>query len=202
MPSPAAFDPLALVHDALAVVRAASAASVGWRTICVRAQRTIGRGLVLPLMDLDLDGELPSLARAVRDATSRAPLEIDTLIFGMFDGDDDASGPFTGFHLAGMRDFDASLRWLDEPTWVPERATLVSPSLDVLARTAAGLRGTQRLAVTHLLRFGAAALLGRFAARGLPYRVVVAFDGGDCAEVTEHRPAPSLAPPPPLLTRI
>jgi hypothetical protein len=57
--------------------------------------------------------------------------------------------------------------------------------------------------VSHSLRFGAAALLSRFSARELPYRIVVAFEGGDCAEVTERRPAPPRgAVAGPLITRI
>ncbi len=63
----------------------------------------------------------------------------------------------------------------------------MSASLDALARRAGAIDGPARVAVAHSLRFGAAALLSRFSARELPYRVVVAFEGGDCAEVTERR---------------
>jgi hypothetical protein len=193
----------ALLQDAISIARTARAATVGWRTICVRAQRMVGRDVVQRIARLDLDAEMPALSRRVRDLTAAAPAGIDTLVFGIFDGIADGDGSFTGYHLAGARGFDPRNRWLPEPTWVPDRAFLVSASLDVLARLAGEMHGRTRIAVSHSLRFGAAALLSRFSARELPYRVVVAFEGGDCAEVTERRPAPPRgAVTGPLITRI
>jgi hypothetical protein len=194
----------ALLQDAIGIARMARSATVGWRTICVRAQRTVGRDVVQRIAGLDLDLDLPGLSNRVRDLTAAAPAAVDTLVFGIFDGISDGERAFTGYHLAGARGFDPASRWLPEPSWVPDRPALVSPSLDALARLAAEIRGgPARVAVTHPLRFGAAALLSRFAARDLPYRVVLAFEGGDCAEVGERRPVPrrnGVAPP--LLTRI
>jgi hypothetical protein len=195
----------ALLQDAIAIARTAPGATVGWRTMCVRAQRAVGRDVVQPIAGLDLDLDLPELARRVRELTAAAPADVDTLVFGIFDGiaDSDGGGAFTGYHLAGAVGFDPRRRWLAEPSWVPDHPSLVSPSLDALARLAGAIRGQTRAAVTHSLRFGAAALLGRFAARALPYRVVVAFEGGDCAEVTERRPAlRRIAVPGPLITRV
>jgi hypothetical protein len=194
----------ALLQDAIAIARTARAATVGWRTICVRAQRMVGRDVVQRFADLDLDLELPGLSGRVLALTAAAPVDIDTLVFGIFEGvATDGGGGFTGYHLAGARGFDPCSRWLSEPSWVPDRPYLVSPSLDALARLAGEIPGPTRMAVTHSLRFGAAALLSRFSARDLPYRIVVAFDGGDCAEVTERRPALRWAPAAsPLLTRI
>jgi hypothetical protein len=199
-PSPG---PDALLQDAIAIARSARAATVGWRTLCVRAQRPVGRDVVQRISGLDLDLEIPGLSRLVRDATRTAPAGLDTLVFGIFDGISDGNASFTGYHLAGAHGFDPSVRWLPEPTWVPERPSLVSASLDALSRLAGDIRGPARAEVAHSLRFGAAALLSRFAVSELPYRVVVAFEGGDCAEVTERRPAPRRdAVPPPLITRI
>lgn len=193
----------ALLQDAISIARAARAATVGWRTICVRAQRMVGRDVVQRIAGLDLDVELPALSRRVRELTAAAPADIDTLVFGIFDGIADGDGSFTGYHLAGARGFDPGSRWLPEPTWVPDRASLVSASLDALARLAGQVHGRTRIAVGHSLRFGAAALLSRFSARELPYRIVVAFEGGDCAEVTERRRAPPRgAVTGPLITRI
>lgn len=193
----------ALLQDAISIARAARAATVGWRTICVRAQRMVGRDVVQRIAGLDLDVELPTLSRRVRDLTAAAPSDIDTLVFGIFDGIADGDGSFTGYHLAGARGFDPGSRWLPEPTWVPHHAFLVSASLDALARLAGELHGRTRIAVGHSLRFGAAALLSRFSARELPYRIVVAFEGGDCAEVTERRRAPPRGfVAAPLITRI
>lgn len=181
----------ALLQDAIAIARTAPSATVGWRTVCVRAQRTVGRDVVRRISDLDLDLELPVLSSRVRALTAPAPVDIDTLAFGLFDGisDESGGGGFTGYHLAGMRGFDPRRRWLPEPSWVPDHPALVSASLDALARLAAEIHGPARVAVARSMSFGAAALLSRFAADGLPYRVVVAFEGGDCAEVTERRPA-------------
>lgn len=196
----------ALLQDAISIARSARAATVGWRTICVRAQRMVGRDVVQRIAGLDLDDELPALSRRVRELTAAAPADVDTLVFGIFDGitDDAGDGSFTGYHLAGVRGFDPRNRWLPEPTWVPDRSVLVSASLDALARLAGEIHGRPRVAVSHSLRFGAASLLSRFSARELPYRIVVAFEGGDCAEVTERRrPAPPRgAVASPLITRI
>lgn len=163
----------------------------------------VGRDVVQRIARLDLDADLPALSRRVRDLTAAAPADIDTLVFGIFDGMADGDASFTGYHLAGARGFDPGSRWLPEPNWVPDRPSLVSPSLDALARLSGEIHGRTRIAVSHSLRFGAAALLSRFSARGLPYRIVVAFEGGDCAEVTERRPAPPRAAVAgPLITRI
>ncbi len=193
----------ALLQDAISIARTARTATVGWRTICVRAQRMVGRDVVQRIAGLDLDLELPALSRRVRDVTAAVPPDIDTLVFGLFDGIADGDGGFTGYHLAGARGFDPGSRWLPQPTWVPDSPSLVSASLDALARLAAETHGRTRIAVSHSLRFGAAALLSRFSARELPYRIVVAFEGGDCAEVTERRRAPPRgAVAGPLITRI
>ena len=193
----------ALLQDAIAIARTARSATAGWRTMCVRAQRTVGRSVVQQAASLDLDLELPALSGRVRELTRAAPADVDTLVFGIFDGISDGDGAFTGYHLAGSRGFDPAVRWLPEPSWMPEGCSLVSPSLDALARLAGATAGPARVAVAHSFRFGAAALLGRFSARDLPYRVVVAFDGGDCAEVSEQRaPVRRGAAAAPLLTRV
>jgi hypothetical protein len=195
----------ALFEDVLSVARCAHAATAGWRTICVRAQRTVGKAIVQAIAELDLDGELPALSARVREILRGAPADIDTLVFGLFDGiEAHPAEAFTGFHLRATAGFDAANRWLRaEPTWQPEDAFLVSRSLDALAAAALTARGEARNAVKYTLRFGAAALLSRFASRGLPYRIVVAFDDGDFAEVTEAASAPrSTSAPRALLTRV
>jgi hypothetical protein len=193
----------ALLQDVVAIARTARSATVGWRTIGVRALRTVGRDVVRPIADLDLDLEVPELSRRIRALTQAAPADVDTLVFGIFDGICDGTGGFTGYHLAGARGFDPALRWLPEPSWVPDHPALVSGSLDALARRAGEIVGPARVAVAHSLRFGAAALLSRFSARELPYRVVVAFEGGDCAEVTgRRRVLPRDAVTAPLITRV
>lgn len=175
----------ALFDDVLSVAKTAHGATVGWRAICVRAQRTVGKKVMQPLQTLDLDDELDTLGDRVRKLARRAPVEIDTLVFGLFDGiDDDGAGVYTGFHLTGMHGFDAQVRWmLKAATWIPEDRFLKSAALDALARASVLARGEAKKAVSHALRFGAAALLGRFAAEGLPHRLVVAFDEGDFAEI-------------------
>ncbi len=183
----ALLDHQALFDDVVAVARKAHAATAGWRAICVRAQRTVGKKVVQPLAELDLDEEIPVLAERVRAIARHAPSDVDTLVFHLFDGvDDDGAGVYTGFHLGGATRFDPEARWLLEaPSWMPEDRFLKSAALDVLARAAVVARGEAKKAVAHALRFGAAALLSRFAAAGLPYRVVVTFDEGEFAEITE-----------------
>jgi hypothetical protein len=185
MASPALIDHHALFDDVVSVAKKSHAATAGWRAICVRAQRSVGKQAVQPLQTLDLDEELPPLSARVRRLAESAPPEVDTLVFGLFDGvDDDGQGVYTGFHLSGRTGFDPQLRWLLEaPTWVPEDGHLSSPSLDAIGRAVGLSRGEVKKAVGHALRFGAAALLARFACEGLPYRRVVAFDEGDFAEI-------------------
>ncbi|MBX3204581.1 MAG: hypothetical protein KF764_05900 [Labilithrix sp.] len=193
MAVPAVIDHYALFDDVVAVAKGAHAATAGWRAICVRAQRTVGKKVVQPLAELDLDEEVGALSDRVRAIARRAPGDVDTLVFGLFDGvDDDGSGVYTGFHVYGTAGFDPEARWLlGKPSWTPEDRFLASAALDALARAGLVARGEAKKAVVHALRFGAAALLCRFAAEGLPYRVVVAFDDGDFAEISEGRRAVS-----------
>jgi hypothetical protein len=176
----------ALFDDVLAVAKTAHGATVGWRAICVRAQRTVGKKVIQPLASIDLDDELEVLGDRVRKLARRAPSEVDTLVFGLFDGiDDDGAGVYTGLHLTGMSGFNPRLRWmLNKASWIPEDRFLASAALDALARAAVVARGEAKKAVSHALRFGAAALLCRFASEGLSHRLVVAFDEGDFAEIT------------------
>lgn len=180
-----AIDHQALFADVVAVARSAHAATAGWRAICVRAQRTVGKKVVQPLAQLDLDDEVPTLSARIRTIVRRVPSDVDTLVFGLFDGiDDDGAGVYTGFHLGGSAGFTPESRWLlGAPPWLPEDRFLKSAALDAIARAGVQARGDAKKAVTHTLRFGAAALLGRFATASLPYRVVVAFDDGEFAEV-------------------
>jgi hypothetical protein len=179
-------DHQAIFSDVVAVARTAHAANAGWRAICVRTQRRVGKKIVQPLAALDLDEEIAPLRARVATMARRAPPTVDTLVFSLFDGvDDDGAGVYTGFHLGGLGGFDPSARGLlASTTWAPEDRFLASPALDAIARAAASSRGEAKRVIAHALRFGAAALLGRFAASGLPHRVVLAFDDGDFAEVS------------------
>lgn len=184
-------DHYALFDDVVAVAKSAHAATAGWRAICVRAQRAVGKKVVQPLSELDLDDEVAALSARVRGIVRRAPNDVDTLVFGLFDGvDDDGEGVYTGYSVAGMAGFDPKVRWLlGAPTWLPDERFLESAALDAIVRAGVAARGEAKRAVAHALRFGAAALLSRFAARGLPYRVVVGFDDGEFAEVGAARDA-------------
>lgn len=186
VPPPLAIDHQALFADVVAVAKTAHAPNAGWRAICVRAQRQLGKKVVQPLAEIDLEDDLTTLRGRVKSIVKRAPSTIDTLVFYMFDGvDEAASGAFTGYHVCGIGGFDPSARWLlSKASWVPEDRYLESRALDAIARAAGGALGEAKKATRHALRFGAAALLSRFAAEGLPYRVVVAFDDGDFAEVS------------------
>ena len=195
-------DHAVLFDDVLAVVRTAHGASIGWRTICTRTQRIIGKDLIRPLAMLELDDEVPFIAARVNRLVAEAPKEIDTLVFGVFDAIDvdpkpktqidgrprwEASDPAkasTGFHLTGLANVDPSLRWLPrEPTWCPEKRFFSSAMLDTIGRAAVGTRGDIERAIAFTMRMGAAALLAKFATVGLDHRVLVAFDEGDFAEV-------------------
>jgi hypothetical protein len=184
---PLSIDHHALFDDVVAVARKAHAPTAGWRAICVRTQRTVGKSVAQPLSELDLGDEIPSLASRIQSIVRNAPSEIDTLVFGLFDGvDDDGAGIYTGFHLGGAIGFDPTVRWLSSTrSWLPEDRFLQSRALDAIARTGISARGDVKKVVTHTLRFGAAALLSRFASQGLRYRIVVNFDDGDFAEIRE-----------------
>lgn len=190
MPLPVHIDHYALFDDVVAVARGTHAPTQGWRAICVRAQRTVGKKVVQPLAELDLEEEVITLGHQLALLTWKAPSEVTTLVFGLFDGvDNDGAGVYTGFHVGGAIDFDPEARWLlHAPTWLPEGRHLESPSLDALARAAVHARGEAKKAVSHALRFGVACLLARFAAGAVPYRVVVAFDEGDFAVVKDLPP--------------
>jgi hypothetical protein len=190
--APSSIDHYALWGDVVAVAKSARTATAGWRAICVRAQRTVGKKFAHPMAGLDLDEEVDGLGVRVRSIAAHAPIDIDTLIFGLFDGLHvtpaegvavaDERGFYTGFHLTGMNGFDATTRWLEPgPRWKLKDRFLASPALDAIARLEG--RGEPKKAVGHALRFGAAALLARFASEGLHQRIVVAFDDGDFAEV-------------------
>ena len=174
----------ALFDDVVAVARKAHAATAGWRAICVRARRTVGKEVVQPLSELDLGEEIPALAERVRAIVQNAPTEIDTLVFGLFDGIEDEDGAgLAGYHVTGATGFDPSSRWLRPSSWSPRDGFLQSPSLDAIVRAGQRARGEAKDAVNHALRFGAAALLSRFATQGLPHRIVGTFDDGDFAEI-------------------
>jgi len=189
-------DHYALFDDVVAVAKNAHAATAGWRAICVRAQRMAGKKVVQPLSELDLDDEVAALSARVHGIVRNVPSDVDTLVFGLFDGiDDDGAGIYTGFHVAGAAGFDPEARWLlATPTWLPDERFLKSVALDTIARAGVVARGEAKRAVAHALRFGAAALLSRFAAEGLPYRVVVSFDDGDFAEISAGFGAAAVMP--------
>ena len=200
MASPVPIDLSAAYDDVLAVVRTAQGATAGWRTICVRMQRRVGKEIIRPLSEIDLDDEVALLAENVRRLVKTAPPDVETLVFGMFDLIDvdpharetpghspwEGSDPkrvFTGFHVTGLTSFDPSMRWLPrDPSWCPDDRFLTSPALDAIAKAAVAHRDVGH-ALSIALRFGAAGLLGRFAAEGLPHRIVVGFDEGDFAEI-------------------
>lgn len=182
-------DHAALFDDVVAVARSAHAATAGWRAICVRAQRTVGKKVTQPLSVFDLDEELPALRNRVCALARKAPSDIDTLIFGLFDGvDDDGRGIYTGFHLAGSAGIDdEDGESMQGPSWLPPHRFLESRALDAILRASVDARGEVKRAVSRALRFGVAALLARFASEELPYRVVVAFDEdeGEGVEISE-----------------
>jgi hypothetical protein len=188
VPAPVPIDHHPFFDDVVAVAKSAHAATAGFRAMCVRAQRTVGKRNVQPLAMLDLDEEIPVLSGRVREVLAAVPSEIDTLLFSLFDGvDDDGDGVFTGLHLSGMTGFDRNVRWLlREPAWSPEDGHLASAALDAIARAAVVARGDAKKAISHGLRFGAAALLARFAVAPLRYRVVVGFDEGDVVDLTSR----------------
>lgn len=198
LPAPLPIDHYALWSDVVAVATAARGPTAGWRAICVRAQRTLGKKVSHPLAVLDLDEEVDALGLRARVIAAHAPADIDTLVYGLFDGfhvtpgdgipiadfDVDERGIYTGFHLTGMTGFDDTTRWLTpSPRWRIKDRFLSSRALDLIARHGQEARGEPKKAVLHALRFGAAALLAKFASEGLHQRIVVAFDDGDFAEV-------------------
>lgn len=188
-----------LFDDVLAVVRSARSATLGWRSLCVRARRTLGTPLVGPLSELDLDADVDALAPIVRRLLRAKPRAIETLVFELFEPlavDDEPL--FAGFRLAGVSAFDARSRWLaGTPEWQPAGAHLPSHALDVIVRAETTARRAQKAAVSHALRFGAAALIARGVTGG-EARVVVAFEQGEAYEVAQRAGIRAEVPAAPL----
>ncbi len=186
-----------LFDDVLSVVRSARSATLGWRSLCVRARRTLGTPLVAPLSELDLDADVDALTPIVRRLLREKPAAIGTLVFELFEpAAVDGEPVFAGFRLAGARAFDARSRWLaGPPEWQPADAHLPSHALDAIVFAETTARRAQKAAVSHALRFGAAALLARGVSLG-EARVVVAFEQGEAYEVARRvdiREAPPAA---------
>ena len=168
-------------EDVVAIARTARLASIGWRAVCVRERRRIGAGFIDPLAALDIDEGAGSVGRAVGARLRVAPIFVDTLVFGLFDGIDESKGGYAGYYLSatagGELDADAVVR---EPRWFPERRFLQSAALDAVVDAAFRARRGPRALLDHVLRFAAAALISRFAVREVraaaSHRVLVAFD--------------------------
>ena len=147
-----------------AIVRDAPSPNRGWATLCetLAAAEPLAR---LSLADdaLDLRARLTRLR-----AAHPIPRRVDTLAFTL----------------------STKRRALLSPTgaWSPPAAEAALESLAVIHRAAVGQRGKARDAALLLL-FGAAALIARFAADDLRYRIVVGLDGGPSAEVAARKPS-------------
>ncbi len=178
----AAFD------DAVAIARSARSATLGWRAICVRERRRVGAELIAPLSELDLDEDAAKMMRGVREFARQPGNRFDTLLFGLFDAIDDGTGGYAGYHVAGIASYGRKVQDFMSDPWTPERRFLRSNALDAIVKAAARAPAEVRPLLEYSLCFGAAALTSRFAAAGLPHRLLVAFD-------EDHgRPPPSGAP--------
>ncbi|WP_394848532.1 hypothetical protein LZC95_13865 [Pendulispora brunnea] len=188
MDRPPPIDYRAALIDVVAVAQSARSATLGWRAICVRERRRVGAKWIEPLTTLDLDEDAAKLSRAVRDVARRADRQLDTLIFGLFDGIDDGSGGYAGYHVAAINSHGREANDFMRDPWTPERHFLRSDALDAIVKAAGRAPSDVRPLLEYSLCFGAAALTSRFAAFGLSHRIVVAFD-------EDHgRPLPKDAP--------
>jgi hypothetical protein len=189
-----AFSPeacLASFEGARAIAESARSATSGWRAICVRERRRLGATFIEPLSTLDLDEDVASIARAVRAAARGS--DVDTLVFGLFDAIDDGNSAHAGYHVAGVASRGRTAEELIHDPWTPARRFLRSESLDAIVSVAARAPRHVRSLLQRSLSFPAAMLMGRFAARGLPHRVIVAFDDDDDDAPRTTSPLPRFA---------
>ena len=196
MGSPTRIDPTridfgAAFDDAVAIAQSARSATLGWRAICIRERRRVGSKLIEPLSELDLDEDAAKITLGVHEvarSAARAASGVDTLVFGLFDGIGDGGGGYAGYHVAAMASHGRDVNDFMRDPWTPERHFLRSDALDAIAAAAARAPSEVRPLLEYSLCFGAAALTSRFAAVGLPHRLVVAFDED------HERPPPPGAP--------
>jgi len=188
MARPTPIDYRAALIDVVAVAQSARSATLGWRAICVRERRRVGAKWIEPLSTLDLDEDAAKLSRGVHEVARREARQVDTLVFGLFDGIDDGSGSYAGYHVAAIKSMGREANDFMRDPWAPERHFLRSDALDTIVKAAGRAPRDVRPLLEYSLCFGAAALTSRFAALGLPHRIVVAFD-------EDHgRPLPKDAP--------
>ncbi len=172
----AATDLAVTFADALAVACSAPSATAGWRAICARERRRLGSRLATPLSELDLDEDTREVGKVARYVAATAARDIDVLLFGLFDGIDDGDGAFGGCHVSGIATHGRAIADVMRDPWLPARHFVKSPVLDRIVSLGAAAHRDVRGVVDHPLRFMAAALIARFACRGLEQRVVVSFD--------------------------
>lgn len=168
------------------VAQTCESPGAGWRAMCRLAADELGQQSIASIASLDLDAE----ARRARSSLSALmkkeppPRAIDTLLFGLFDsveGDETVAG----YYVAGVIGFDpGDGDSLCDPAWWPKGRYLRSDALDAILAAARETSGDARTMLDYALRFGAAAVISRFAAEGHPHRIVVGFDDGDFAELT------------------
>ncbi|WP_394838029.1 hypothetical protein LVJ94_14050 [Pendulispora rubella] len=176
MDRPPPIDYRAALIDVVAVAQSARSATLGWRAICVRERRRVGAKWIEPLTTLDLDEDAAKLSRGVHQVARRASRQVDTLVFGLFDGIDDGSGAYAGYHVAAIATKGRAANDFMRDPWSAERHFLRSDVLDTIVKAAGRAPSDVRPLLEYSLCFGAAALTSRFAAGGLSHRVVVAFD--------------------------
>lgn len=179
-------------EDVVTIARTARLASIGWRAVCVRERRRIGPSFIDPLAALDIDEDAEAVGHAVSQRLRAAPIYVDTLVFGLFDGIDESKGGYAGYYVSGTAGGDLAPEAVArEPRWYPEGRFLESAALDAVVSAAFRARRGPRTLLEHVLRFAAASLISRFAVRAAGFtwapRVIVAFDD----ELQERGPAPA-----------
>ena len=170
----------------------AESPSAGWRAMCDYAATLIGAPELESVAMLDVDAEAARIRTRVKELLEKEsppPHGVDTLMFGLFDRcDPDVAHATAGYYVAGIIGYDPkNSDSMCDPAWWPEGRYLDTPVQKAIMAARSKMNDKQYRVMDYALRFGAAFLVSRFAAEGLPYRILVSFDDGDFAEVA--RPA-------------
>jgi hypothetical protein len=182
----------AVFNELARIARTADSVQTGWRDMCAVADAAIGTDLTASVANLDLESDITQVRRSLEKVIDDhpPPKTVDTLLFGLFDeATSDGGGVRAGYYVAGIGGFrpdDGDS--ICDPDWWPDGRYFGSDVLDsILAIATRSDEPEKQTMLDYALRFGAAALISRFAAQKLPYRIVVAFDEGDFAEIAPIR---------------
>jgi hypothetical protein len=177
--------------EVVRIARTADSADAAWGSL-IGYLESLGGERLPRLAAVDIQRDVDEVRRQIHElAKGEPPPEgLDTVYFGLFDGEDDGGGEVLGYYIAGVKGFDPEDGdSLCTPAWWPEGRYLTSDALNAIkdAVRLAGEHGQTDLRelLGYAGQLGGGLLVSRFAVVGLfpGLRQVVGFDSGDFAEI-------------------